>query len=111
MEASIVDDQVLLRFLESGLINVGGGDTKLEKRQLAAADLAATLKKTPAKALPYSLVAFDPEVSPNDPVSSDALDALKTHWTSYRNTFSGKPAAAVRATHSCRRRTLLLSPA
>ena len=93
----MADDQVLLRFLEHGLINVGGDDTKLEKLQLAAADLAGTLKKTPAKAIPYSLVAFDPEVPPNDPVVSEALDALKKHWTSYHNTFSGKPVAVVRA--------------
>jgi hypothetical protein len=92
-----VGDQVLLRFLENGLINVGGDDTKLEKLQLTAADLAATLKKNPAKAMAYSLVAFDPKVPADEPVVAEALDALKKRWTSYHNTFSGKPVAVVRA--------------
>lgn len=92
-----MDDSVLLRFLNSGLINVGGEDTKLEKLSQAAKDLAGALKKAPSKALSYSLIAFDPEAPENDPVVVEALAALQSRWTTYRNTFSSTPIAVIRA--------------
>ena len=56
-----MSDDVLLRFLSSGLIDVGGDDTKLEKLRGTAGDLAAALKKTPSKTSSFALVAFDPD--------------------------------------------------
>jgi hypothetical protein len=49
VEDSTVGDEVLLRFLSNGLIDVSGDDTKLEKLMGTAADLTAALKKTPPK--------------------------------------------------------------
>lgn len=92
-----MSEDVLLRFLSNGLIDVGGDDAKLEKLREAAGDLAVSLKKGPSKAAAYSLVAFDPEVSADDPVVREALDALKNRWATYVNTFSGTPIAVVRA--------------
>src|SRR3954449_10959781 len=45
-----VSEDVLLRFLDNGLIDIGRDDAKLERLQLTAGDLAETLKKTPGKA-------------------------------------------------------------
>ena len=92
-----MDEAVLQRFLNNGLIDVGGDDTKLEKLSQAARDLAGTLKKTPAKALNYSLIAFDPEAPAGDPVVQEALEALQGRWATYRNTFSSTPVAVIRA--------------
>jgi hypothetical protein len=92
-----VDDSILLRFLNNGLINVGGEDAKLEKITQAAKDLADALKKAPSKALRFSLIAFDPEAPENDPVVVEALTALQARWTTYRNTFSSTPIAVIRA--------------
>lgn len=92
-----MDDAVLQRFLNNGLIDVGGDDTKLEKLSQAAKDLAGTLKKTPSKALNYSLIAFDPEAPLEDPVVQEALTALQNRWATYRNTFSSTPVAVIRA--------------
>ncbi|MDW9623849.1 GTPase-associated system all-helical protein GASH (plasmid) [Sinorhizobium meliloti] len=92
-----MDDSVLLRFLNNGLINVGGEDTKLEKLSQAAKDLAGALKKSPSKALSFSLIAFDPEAPEGDPVVVEALAALQARWTTYRNTFSSTPIAVIRA--------------
>lgn len=92
-----MDDTVLQRFLNNGLINVGGEDTKLEKLSQAAKDLASALKKTPSKALSFSLIAFDPEAPEKDPVVVEALAALQARWTTYRNTFSSTPIAVIRA--------------
>lgn len=93
----VVRDQIILRFLSAGLINVGGDDTKLEKLQEAAADLATALKKTPSKAVPFALIAFDPEAPADDPVMEEAIEALKKRWATYVNTFSGTPVAVLRA--------------
>ncbi|MEV4654823.1 GTPase-associated system all-helical protein GASH [Micromonospora sp. NPDC049301] len=92
-----MSEDVLLRFLGSGLIDVGGDDTKLEKLRVTASDLAGSLKKSSSKALAYALIAFDPQAPVDDPVVVDALDALKKRWATYVNTFSGPPVAVVRA--------------
>jgi hypothetical protein len=88
---------VLLRFLSSGLIDVGGDDAKLEKLRLTAGDLAGSLKKSPSKTVAYALVAFDPQAPADDPVVVEALAALQKRWVTYVNTFSGPPVAVVRA--------------
>lgn len=87
----------MLRFLSAGLIDVGGDDAKLEKLRETAADLAAKLKKTPSKALPFALIAFDPEAPAEDPVIGEAMEALQKRWATYVNTFSGRPVLVLRA--------------
>lgn len=42
---------VLIRFLNAGLLDVKGDDAKLEKLQTTAVDLSAALKKTPQSLL------------------------------------------------------------
>lgn len=91
-----MSDSILQGFLNSGLIDVGGDDAKLDKLKQAAADLAGVLKKTPSKALNFSLIAFDPEAPEDDPVVEEGLAALQNRWTTYRNTFSAKPVAVIR---------------
>ncbi|WNZ79316.1 GTPase-associated system all-helical protein GASH [Pseudomonas sp. P105] len=92
-----MNEDVLVRFLSVGLIDVGGDDTKLEKLQATAVDLAALLKKTPSKAAAYALIAFDPQAPVDDPVVLETLEALRKRWATYVNTFSGTPIAVVRA--------------
>ncbi|MBO9575598.1 MAG: hypothetical protein J7494_07680 [Sphingobium sp.] len=92
-----MDNATLQGFLNKGLIDVGGDDTKLEKLSQAAKDLAGTLKKKPSKALSYSLIAFDPDAPEDDPVVQEALAALQNRWTTYRNTFAATPIAVIRA--------------
>lgn len=92
-----MDNATLQGFLNKGLIDVGGDDTKLEKLSQAARDLAGALKKNPSKALSYSLIAFDPTAPEDDPVIQEALAALQNRWTTYRNTFAATPIAVVRA--------------
>ncbi len=91
-----MSDTVLLRFLDRGLINVGGDDAKLGKLQATSAEIAAVLKKSPEKALAFSLIAFDPQVPATDPVVLDALEVLKTQWPTYVNTFAGVPIGVLR---------------
>ena len=46
---------------------MGGDDAKLGHLRQTARDLSEILKKTPAKASPFALVAFDPDVPSTDP--------------------------------------------
>jgi hypothetical protein len=96
-ERATMSETVLLRFLERGLINVGGDDTKLEKLQATAAAVSGVLKKLPSKVPNYSLVAFDPDVSAADPVVVEVLANLKDLWPTYINTFASAPISVLRA--------------
>ena len=94
---AVVNDDVLLKFLGKGLINVGGDDDKLEHLRQTAADLAGILEETPAKACPFALVAFDPHVPTSDPTIVEVEDALRKRWQTYVNTFAGTPVTVFRA--------------
>ena len=81
-----MNDDVLLKFLNKQLINVGGDDDKLEHLRQTAADLAGILEESPAKACPFALVAFDPQVPDHRPNrrrgrrrSTQALADLRQH--------------------------------
>ncbi len=92
-----MSSQIVLRFLEAGLIDVGGDDAKLEKLRDTASDLSAVLKKKPSKTIPFSLIAFDPDAPTEDPVIKEAVDALQKRWPTYVNTFSRTPVSVLRA--------------
>ena len=92
-----MNDDVLLRFLSKGLINVGGDDEKLRHLRQTAVDLAGILEKTPAKTSPYAHVAFDPHVPTTDPTILEVAEALRKRWETYVNTFADTPVTVFRA--------------
>ena len=92
-----MNDDILLRFLSKGLINVSGDDDKLGHLRQTAVDLGGILKKTPAKTTPFALVAFDPDVPTTDPSIVEVEDALRNRWETYVNTFAGTPVTVFRA--------------
>lgn len=90
-------DDILLRFLNKNLINVGGDDAKLANLRQTGDDLTSILERTPTKATAFALVAFDPDVPKADPVIVEAEDALRKRWETYVNTFSETPVTVIRA--------------
>ena len=92
-----MSDDVLLRFLGKGLIDVGGDDDKLGHLSQTAGDLSGILKKTPAKASPFALVAFDPGAPATDPTIAEVESALRKRWQTYVNTFADTPVTMFRA--------------
>ena len=92
-----MSDDVLLTFLEKGLIDVGGDDDKLGHLSQTAGDLSGILKKTPAKASPFALVAFDPGAPATDPTIAEVENALRKRWQTYVNTFADTPVTVFRA--------------
>lgn len=93
-----MSDEILLQFLEAGIVNVGSDDSKLEKLRATAKDLAAALKKAPTRTTRWTLVAIDPEVTADDPVIVESWTALKKNWITASNTYQSTPIALLRAT-------------
>ena len=92
-----MSDDILLRFLQNGLINVGGDDAKLEKLQDTANILSAVLQENPAKTTAFALTAFDPDITAEQPVVKEITAALAEQWPTYVNTFAGTPTTVIRA--------------
>ena len=88
-----MNDDVLLRFLNKGLIDVGGDDDKLHRLRQTAADLTGMLEKSPAKAASFALVAFDPDVPASDPTIAE----VETRYASV-----GRPTSTHLPTHRSR---------
>lgn len=92
-----MNDEFLLKFLEIGVVDVGGDDAKLEKLRATVAKLSNELKKKPAKTSVYTMVAVDPDVPHSDPTIQEAMAELQQQWATAVNTFSGTPVAIIRA--------------
>lgn len=93
-----MNDEILLQFLEAGVVDVGADDAKLQKLRDTAQNLAAALKKAPAQAVGWTLVACDPEVASSDPVITNAWAMLKANWATVANIYQGGiPVAVLRA--------------
>jgi hypothetical protein len=92
-----MDDEILLRFLTIGVVDVQGDDSKLDKLRAAVTDLASALKEAPAKTASFTIVAADPTVDASDPTVQEAMSLLKKHWTTVANIFSSTPVTVIRA--------------
>ena len=92
-----MSDDILLRFLQNGLINVGGDDAKLKKLQDTANVLSDVLQKNPTKTTAFAFTAFDPDITAEQPVVEEVTAALVEQWPTYVNTFAGTPTTVIRA--------------
>ena len=89
--------EILMKFLQLGLIDLQGSDEKLEKLEKTSMSLAKILELSPSKALAYTLIALDPKAPENDPVVQETISILEENWTTYFNTFASTPIQVVRA--------------
>ena len=92
-----MSENILLRFLQNGLIDVGGDDVKLKKLQDTANILSAVLQENPAKTTAFALTACDPDITAEQPVVEEVTAALAEQWPTYVNTFAGTPTTVIRA--------------
>lgn len=90
-------EEVLLQFLEAGLLDIGSDDTRLEKLRTTVKELVAALKKEPAQTVPWTLVAVDPKSLAEDQVIAEAWSVLKKNWTTVANSYQATPVALLRA--------------
>lgn len=92
-----MEQELLLKFIEVGAIDLKGDDTKLDKLRSTAKDLSAALRKTPSKTASFTMVAADPNIAPTDPTVEEAMVALRKQWETVANAFSGRPVGILRA--------------
>ncbi|MBD9404396.1 hypothetical protein IB236_03580 [Acidovorax sp. ACV02] len=92
-----MEQEILMQFLEAGVIDLKGDDDKLGKLRSTAKDLANLLGKTPAKTATFTMVAADPRIAAMDPTIEEAMAALRKQWETVSNAFSGRPVAILRA--------------
>ncbi|MGN2242460.1 GTPase-associated system all-helical protein GASH [Frateuria sp. GZRR33] len=92
-----MEHEFLLRFLEVGIIDLKGDDAKLDKLRAATKELSAALRKSPSKAISFTMVAADPNIPATEPVLDEAMTALRNQWQTVANAFAGRPVAVLRA--------------
>lgn len=90
-------EDILQRFLDAGMLDVGEDDSKLEQLHAAADDLSTSFTADRRRVIEHTLVALDPDMPPNDPTLAEAESAVKSHWKSFRNRFAGDPRQVLRA--------------
>lgn len=92
-----MEQEFLLKFLEIGVIDLKGDDTKLDKLRSTAKDLSAALRKAPSKTASFTMVAADPNIPATDPTVDEAMAALRKQWETVANAFAGRPIGILRA--------------
>ena len=88
---------MLQSFLDAGMLNMVEEDEKLKHLQDTAQDLAAKPPKTRIDVIHYTLVALDPEASPQEPIFEKIETALKKHWQTFKVKFPDMPRQLLRA--------------
>ncbi|GGX98024.1 hypothetical protein GJV26_20310 [Massilia dura] len=89
--------EFLLNFLEVGIIDLSGDDSKLEKLRETTKDISAALRKAATKTSSLTMVAADPTIASTDPTIVEAMEALKKQWQTISNTHRSPPVAILRA--------------
>lgn len=78
------------KFLDAGLIPIGGDDDKYKKLLDASEELEDILKKDKKKIINYTLVALDEKISENETILLEVEDIVKKHWQLVRGQFNGE---------------------
>jgi hypothetical protein len=91
-----MDSNILQRFLDVGLFDIGDNDERLKIFHDAASDLAKAIAKEPRKAVSATLVAIDPNVPDDDPALQEAEAAVQEHWKAFRNKYPERPKGLLR---------------
>ncbi|MCK0548508.1 GTPase-associated system all-helical protein GASH [Pseudomonas syringae] len=92
-----MEQEFLLRFLEIGVIDLKGEDSKLTKLRSTAKELSGILRKAPSKTASFTMVAADPNIAATDPTVEEAMASLRRQWETVANAFTGRPVAILRA--------------
>jgi hypothetical protein len=88
---------VLQRFLDAGMLDIGEDDEKFKHLQNASQDLAKNLSEKKTQVINHTLVALDPNIPPDEPVLLDAETVIKEHWKTYKNRFPDVSRQLLRA--------------
>jgi hypothetical protein len=82
---------ILQTYLRLNLLELGGDDSRLQKIEAAASELADDLAAAPGKALPIFLATLRSDQEVGD-AFTDVAGAIENHWSTYHGAFQGGTA-------------------
>jgi hypothetical protein len=88
---------ILQEFLNLGLLDIEGDDSRLEKLRGAASELAGQMKTSPRMAIYHTLVVSSDDPSPTDASFADVAEQVEKHWNTYWNRFPEVPRQLFKA--------------
>src|SRR5713226_6040432 len=91
-----IDNEILQRFLDSSLLDLGEEPERLDWLKKAAADLAQTLRSD-RRALLRSASLLLSEHFADEPIVGLCERAIKAHWQTYRSRFAANTNQLFRA--------------
>jgi hypothetical protein len=90
-------NDVLRKFLELGLLDIGEDDEKYLLLEKASQELMKKLQRRKADIIPFVLIALDPNAAPEEPVFRDVEFSLRKYWATYVNRYTDPPLQLFRA--------------
>lgn len=91
-------DTIFSQYQRKSLLpSLGGDDTIFAKLQDAAKALAKDLSENRSKIPTYALVAFDNQITENEPVLLEVETKIQGHWQMIRSQFTDMPISLYRA--------------
>lgn len=90
--------EILTGFLEAALIeHIAGDDTRFEKMEIAASNVAEELKAEPKRLIPAILAGINPDITVEDPAIEQAKSALVAEWKTMETVYTSPPINLYRA--------------
>ena len=93
-----MESDILQKFLDRGLLNLGEDTDKFTYVTSAASDLANALKQDRQKLIRASSMLVGSTLAEGEPLVGECEEAVKTHWPTYRGRFPSGTAQLFRAT-------------
>lgn len=91
-----MEEKFIQEFLKNGLFDIGDSDERLEWLQKSIMDLTKKFEDDHSLLHNYTLVAFDPNISDNEPVMIDTEEIISVHWKALRGKYPEMPRNLIR---------------
>ncbi len=92
-----MQSEILQKFLDRGLLDVGEDNEKFNYLTSAAADLANSLKEDRRKLVRGSSILVGGTLDEREPLLESCAEAIKKHWPTYRGRFQANTTQLFRA--------------
>jgi len=93
-----MQSDILQKFLNQGLLDLGEGTDKFDYLKAAAGDLAKRFIEDRRSLIRGSSLLLGGELGETEPILELCKDAITTHWPTYRSRFPSKTTQLFRAT-------------
>ncbi|HRW11472.1 MAG TPA: GTPase-associated system all-helical protein GASH, partial [Caldilineaceae bacterium] len=92
-----MDTSVLQKFLDEGMLDIGDDDSRFDALAKTSEALFEKLTDDFGALAQYTLVALDPDISPEEPALQQVEELAKEYWKTIRNRSSDRLRQILRA--------------